>query len=759
MAEADEPWLKGQETTGGSPILGRIESEDCLGLAKHDPAVPDVDVAEHVARDEDPVGFAPERDMAGSVTWRFDHFEVSHLVSLAQAPGNGMRRTGPEPADRAGEPVARHPGDDLAGGLHGVSVGVAAPERDRQLGTDRVARTLMVGGGVRQGVEADRAVAEPALDAPDVEPRSRVDQYSSHQIDVYQVRWKAFEDEQVVSQLFHLIPVFLRRVASQDRAILTVLARLDTIRPDGHGRHTSGKDGSRVRLASRMIVVSLVVAAIGARVAAVWVLQSHHVPRSTYEHGEIAANLLAGRGFATHFLGADGPTSQQAPIYPAVVCLGYAVGGVERPQALLLLELGQSALAGVLVLGVLRLARSVAPTYPWVAWASGLVTALHPTLVYAATHVQVALLGTTLLVWTLAWGYQCGLSRRIRDAMIAGGLLGLLALTDPILALAAVGVAWAVFARWGREFGRAAGSEQERTARGVCLLLRSVTPIELGRSLLLVGVVAITSVVVVGPWIVRNFKIHGEFVAIKSTFGYAFWQGNCSVSRGTDKVVRQSVERVLRRDRDATSLVGLNRRLWEARHEAGYIDDIALSRDDYNMLGRVSEPERSRILFRRAVSELGDEPGRYVRLCLRRLRYFVFFDETNPKSRVMAYRLSHLGLTLFGGLGLILAGASLRKRLLPTIITVVLITVFHSLTIVSARFHIPLEPLFGVWGAAGLVHAGERIKAWLRRKHRWNYADPYPGPVARGKWVLGSRYPSVSSRTLTPTLSHRERGK
>ena len=70
----------------------------------------------------------------------------------------------------------------------------------------------------------------------------------------------------------------------------------------------------------------------------------------------------------------------------------------------------------------------------------------------------------------------------------------------------------------------------------------------------------------------------------------------------------------------------------------------------------MSEPERSRILFRRAVSELKAEPGRYVRLCLRRLRYFIFFDETNPKSRVMVYRVPHLGLTLFGGLGLMLAG-------------------------------------------------------------------------------------------------------
>jgi hypothetical protein len=457
-----------------------------------------------------------------------------------------------------------------------------------------------------------------------------------------------------------------------------------------------------MRSTSRMIDVSLVVAAIVIRAAAIWILQSHHVPRSTYEHGEIAANLLAGRGFATHFLGALGPTSQQAPIYPALVGLAYAIGGVERPQALLLLQMSQALLAGVLVLGVMHLARSVAPGSPWLAWISGLVSAVHPTLVYAATHVQVALLGTTLLVWTLAWGYQCGSSRRIKDAIIAGGLLGLLALTDPILALAGVGVAWAVLYA-ARRGPRPPGP------------------------FLLVAVLASSAFVCVSPWLVRNFVVHGEFVAIKSTFGYAFWQGNCSLSQGTDKVVRQSVERVLHRGQHATGLEGMNRALWEARHEAGYIDDIALSRDDYIMLGRVSEPERSRILFQRAVSELKAEPGRYARLCLRRLRYFLLFDETNPKSRVMVYRVSHLGLTLFGGLGLILAGASLRKRLLPTIVTVALITVFHSLTIVSARFHIPLEPLLGVWGAAGVVHCVERINAW-RRLWRWRAGV---GPSAR----------------------------
>ncbi len=68
--------------------------------------------------------------------------------------------------------------------------------------------------------------------------------------------------------------------------------------------------------ATRIIPATLVVLAIASRVAAVWVLQSHHVPRSTYEHGEIAANLLAGKGFTTHFLGRLGQPRNRRRFIP-----------------------------------------------------------------------------------------------------------------------------------------------------------------------------------------------------------------------------------------------------------------------------------------------------------------------------------------------------------------------------------------------------------------------------------------------------------
>jgi hypothetical protein len=430
-------------------------------------------------------------------------------------------------------------------------------------------------------------------------------------------------------------------------------------------------------------LAALLLLAVLARGAAVVALQSHRVPSSTYEHGEIAASLVAGRGFSMHFLGADGPTSQQAPVYPFLLAGAYAIAGVETPESLLILQLAQALLGGVMVLGVFRLASWVAPDRPAVAWWGAAVAAFHPTLVYAATHVQVALLAATLVTWTLARGARMAASGSLRDAAATGLLLALCALTDPILALVVVGV-FAAF--------RVAGE---------------------GRSILKPAAVMLSVAgLAVAPWVARNAMVHGEFIPIKSTFGYAFWQGNCAISQGTDKVVRASVEDVMEESKAATGLAEYNRTLWKARHTAGYIDDVAFTPEFKSCLGTLPEAGRSRVLLRMAIADIKADPARYVGLSLRRFRYFWLFDETNPKTRATIYRASHLVLTGLAVLGLAMAGAGFRRRSLPLLATVAAISLFHALTIVSARFHIPIEPLMAVWagaGAAWLVDVAARI--------------------------------------------------
>lgn len=432
-------------------------------------------------------------------------------------------------------------------------------------------------------------------------------------------------------------------------------------------------------------ILPIVALAVTVRVAAIVVLQSHTVPRSTYEHGEIAANLLEGRGFSIRFLGVDGPTSQQAPLYPVLVAAAFAVGGIETPEALLLLQLGQAVLGGAMTLAVMALVCQIAPDRPRMAIVAGLLSAVHPTLIYAATHVQVAGLAATLVTLAFVGAYRMARSAHRLDALAVGGILGLLVLCDPILGLIAPAIAWV--AVQGQGFRRAIGP---------------------------LTVVALVSSLTVAPWIVRNARVHGEFVPVKSTFGYAFWQGNCSLSEGTDKVVRASVETILAQS--GPSLADRNRALWDARHEAGYIDDIALTSDDRQTLATLNEPGRSRWLLRRALDDLRADPLRYPRLCAKRLRSFILWDDTNPKTRSLVYRTGHLGLSLLAIVGLIGFGPDLRLRIAPTLLAATLIAVFHALTIVSARFHVPIEPLMTVW-ASGLVAArsGGRVDLGFTR--------------------------------------------
>ena len=133
-------------------------------------------------------------------------------------------------------------------------------------------------------------------------------------------------------------------------------------------------------------------------------LAEPHVPRSTYEHGEIAANLLAGpglRGPVPRGRRADRRSRRRS--IPCSSPAAYAVGGVETPRSLLILELGQAALGGLLVLACWRWPARSPPVGRGSRPVAGLIAALHPTLVYAATHVQVASLAATLLAGRSPW--------------------------------------------------------------------------------------------------------------------------------------------------------------------------------------------------------------------------------------------------------------------------------------------------------------------------------------------------------------------
>src|SRR5437867_10403519 len=99
-------------------------------------------------------------------------------------------------------------------------------------------------------------------------------------------------------------------------------------------------------------LIALAAVAVAVRLAAVLAVGSYRLEHVTYEHGEIARNLVEGRGFTVCWMGAEGPTSQQAPVYPFLLAGFYWLLGVSSPSALLALEVFQAGLGGLLTVSV-----------------------------------------------------------------------------------------------------------------------------------------------------------------------------------------------------------------------------------------------------------------------------------------------------------------------------------------------------------------------------------------------------------------------
>lgn len=436
-----------------------------------------------------------------------------------------------------------------------------------------------------------------------------------------------------------------------------------------------------------------------------------HAEGNAFEHGEIAENLLSGRGFSVKYLGVDGPTSQQAPLYPLLLAATSVLRGFNAPS-LTAVEVLQCFAGTATALVSLLLGWTLFPQQRAIGWTAGWIAALFPSHLYMATQIQVVVWATLLLTWLALLASRSPGRAPWRQAILLGITAGLLLLVEPILALTLPIIA---IEAWRRDWR---ASSVPWFATGPALRA---------------SLVAFTALVVITPWLIRNYHVHGQFVFIKSSFGYAFWQGNNEASWGTDKIPKVEAER-MRAAHDGT-LAGLNRALWNARHETIYIDDLLLQPCGYREFQGLSEPQRSQLLMDRAKTAIANDPARYFRLCAQRLRYFLLFDETNPKAANQLYRAMTVVWLVLTLLGLLVTRSEWRV-LWPTWAIFGLVTLFHTLTITSARFRMPLEPITFVWIAAGVAPLGVRLQshvlavvASMLRRLRTMPAKPPTAPI------------------------------
>ncbi len=149
-----------------------------------------------------------------------------------------------------------------------------------------------------------------------------------------------------------------------------------------------------------------------------------------------------------------------------------------------------------------------------------------------------------------------------------------------------------------------------------------------------VVLIAGVALLVLSPWMIRNLLVQGEFIPLRTGYGVTFWLANHPGSSGTAYT------------EDGIPILPMM--------DSTYLAQIgaALPAD---------EQDRDRVYRYEGKRFVSEHTGDYLLLCLRRLGYFLWFDETHPIARRVEYRISFIALIILAVPGIIWAA---RRRLM-----------------------------------------------------------------------------------------------
>lgn len=222
------------------------------------------------------------------------------------------------------------------------------------------------------------------------------------------------------------------------------------------------------------------------------------------ETGSIAGSIARGEGFSSPFGVPTGSTAWISPIFPYLLAGIFKIFGLySTASAIVILSINClfSSLTCIPLyfLGKQTVGERLARWAGWI-WAVFPYFMIWPAIWVWDTSLS-ALLMTSLVLYTL-W---LGRSSRVRDWVGYGVAWGFAALANPALlgALPVCGI-WAAWKRF-----------------------RTKT-----RWLMPVVISAVTFWLVLSPWLIRNRVVFGEWVFLRSNFGFEFSLGNYHLSNG-----------------------------------------------------------------------------------------------------------------------------------------------------------------------------------------------------------------------------------
>jgi 4-amino-4-deoxy-L-arabinose transferase-like glycosyltransferase len=224
------------------------------------------------------------------------------------------------------------------------------------------------------------------------------------------------------------------------------------------------------------------------------------------EAGNVAWSLALGHGFSSPLNGMQGPTAWVAPIYPALLALGFKLLSMNPYHVVIFSQAMNSIFSALTCWPVYLIAKRLFG--PGIALASSWAWAVLPTAIlfpleWIWDQSLSALLLTGLLCGTLYLAEEpSNMAGRMRRGLVWAGYgfgWAFALLTNP-----AIGSLLPFFAAWLAWRRHKSGATWK-------------SPIAIAVLTCILGVI---------PWTARNYVAFGEFVPVKSNFGLEFWLGN-----------------------------------------------------------------------------------------------------------------------------------------------------------------------------------------------------------------------------------------
>jgi hypothetical protein len=417
------------------------------------------------------------------------------------------------------------------------------------------------------------------------------------------------------------------------------------------------------RAVSGRVVAWIAVAALATKLLLLFVALPllHGASPSTYQadrfpdwYDMLATNLAAGNGY--RFYPDTTATMLRTPGWPLILAGLFSVFGY--------------GLTAVKVFNVLCSVGTAFFTYSLGARISGsrllavlaaLVAFLHPAVIVADSRGGVESLFMLLLMLFMWLMYRVLSTDSLKGYLLAGATLGAILLVKSTAVLFAP----CVF---------------------LCQIVARPTKAGVGRAFVTTALMSVAATLVLSPWIIRNYRLSGEFVPTMSVGSMAAW---CGLYIATN---RHTGREQFQLDLEASNEMGKLAESMGLKFKAGYYPQFYDVNDEFRFYKRLGEMVRE--TYR-------DSPGTFFKVLADNAAGFWVRGRT-----MKATMLNTILVVPFLVVAVIGAVTGLRRRLpvLPIVLFIGAFVAAHLTILGQARYHVPLIPLLAILFSLALLH-------------------------------------------------------